>query len=56
LYPSFRGLSVAKEPGIHDHRREYGFRARRQRRPGMTLIGYEASVPQHQWRARVKAP
>ncbi len=34
---SFRGASEANEPGIHNHDREYGFRARAfQARPGMT--------------------
>jgi hypothetical protein len=26
MIPSFRGASVASEPGIHIHDREYGFR------------------------------
>jgi hypothetical protein len=30
--PSFRGVSEANEPGIHNHDREYGFRACAKRR------------------------
>jgi hypothetical protein len=34
---SFRGASEASEPGIHNHRREYGFRAcAKEAHPGMT--------------------
>jgi hypothetical protein len=29
---SFRGASATSEPGIHNHNREYGFRARAKRR------------------------
>jgi protein ImuB len=37
--PSFRGADAVGEPGIHNHDREYGFRARTLRaRPGMTDV------------------
>jgi hypothetical protein len=39
LKPSFRGASEASEPGIHNPRREYGFRAcAKSAHPGMTVL------------------
>ena len=46
---SFRDAPFRRGPGIHNHHREYGFRARAISRPGMTACGLVPSM-----RVRVK--